>query len=128
MSGNIDGNQNRKANEDTNIKDSRQDSEIQDAKIENTKIENARDGDIKIEDAKIEDEDIRTEDQRLEDVLALVEHCIVQLDDPQISLEDSFRFYEEGLKYLKICSAKVEQIEKKMLVLNQQGELEYFNR
>lgn len=86
---------------------------------------------VKSEETKPQDADkgdTAPEDQRLEDVLAQVEHCIAKLDDPQISLEDSFRYYEEGIRSLKICTAKVEQIEKKMLVMNQQGELEYFNR
>ncbi len=63
---------------------------------------------------------------RLEEVLAQVEGCIAQLENPQVSLEDSFRYYEEGVRKLKICSEKVAQIERKMLVVNSQGELEAF--
>ncbi len=66
------------------------------------------------------------EELRLEEALAQVEKCVGQLEDPQISLEDSFRYYEEGIRKLKICSEKVDQIEKKMLVLNERGELEDF--
>lgn len=66
------------------------------------------------------------EDQRLEDVLAQVEQCILQLENPQISLEDSFRYYEEGVRKLKLCNEKVAQIEQKMLVIGAQGELEEF--
>ncbi len=66
------------------------------------------------------------EELRLEEALAQVEKCVEQLEDPQISLEDSFRYYEEGIRKLKICSEKVDQIEKKMLVLNERGELEDF--
>ena len=60
------------------------------------------------------------------DMLAQVEYCIEQLENPQISLEDSFRYYEEGIRRLKECSGKVEQIEQKMMVINRQGELEEF--
>lgn len=63
---------------------------------------------------------------RLEDVLTQVEQCIAKLENPQISLEDSFHYYEEGVRKLKICSEKVAQIEKKMLVINSEGELENF--
>lgn len=62
----------------------------------------------------------------LEEILAQVEQCIAQLEDPQISLEDSFRCYEEGIRKLKICNEKVDQIEKKMLMINEHGELEEF--
>lgn len=65
-------------------------------------------------------------DLKLEDLLAQVEQCIGQLENPQISLEDSFRYYEEGIRRLKMCSSKVAQIEQKMLVINSQGELEDF--
>ena len=64
--------------------------------------------------------------QRLEDVLLEVEKCILQLENPQISLEDSFRYYEEGVRKLKLCNEKVAQIEQKMLVIGAQGELEEF--
>lgn len=63
----------------------------------------------------------------LEETLAQVEQCITQLENPQISLEDSFRFYEEGIRKLKICNEKVDQIEKKILMVNERGELEEFS-
>lgn len=64
--------------------------------------------------------------EKLEDVIAQVEQCIACLEDPQVSLEDSFRYYEQGIAKLKLCNEKVEQIEKKMLMINSQGELENF--
>lgn len=66
------------------------------------------------------------EELRLEDILAQVEQCISQLENPQISLEDSFRYYEEGVRKLKLCNDKVAQIEQRMLVINSRGELEEF--
>lgn len=66
-------------------------------------------------------------EEKLEDVLAQVEQCIAQLEDPQVSLEDSFRYYEQGVAKLKICNEKVEQIEKKMLMISSQGELVAFS-
>lgn len=65
-------------------------------------------------------------DLQLEDLLTQVEQCIEQLENPQISLEDSFRYYEEGIRKLKLCSSKVAQIEQKMMVINSQGDLEIF--
>ncbi len=66
------------------------------------------------------------EDASLEELLAQVEHCIEQLENPQISLEDSFHYYEEGIRTLKLCNDKTVQIEKKMQVINSQGMLEDF--
>ena len=74
-----------------------------------------------------QDQEPETEENlRMEDVLAQVERCIAQLEDPQISLEDAFRYYEEGVRKLKICNQKADQIEKNMLVLSERGELEEF--
>lgn len=80
--------------------------------------------DILIEDIPIED--VSKNDVPLEEVLSAVEQCIGQLEDPQISLENAFRYYEEGIRKLRLCNEKVDQIEKKMLAINSQGELEAF--
>ena len=54
----------------------------------------------------------------LEEMLTQVEACITALENPEISLEDSFHWYEEGVKKLHQCKEKVAQIEQKMIVLN----------
>ena len=66
------------------------------------------------------------ESLNLEEMLSQVNACISQLEDPQISLEDSFRYYEEGIRKLKLCNDKVAQIEKKMQVINSQDGLDDF--
>ena len=45
------------------------------------------------------------------------------MDDKDISLEKSFLLYEEGMKKLKQCNDKIDQVEKKMLVIREQGDL-----
>ena len=82
--------------------------------------------DENIENNKDQLENAEEADVRLEEILIQVEQCLERLEDPGISLEDSFRWYEEGIRKLKICNEKVEQIEKKMLVMNARGELEEF--
>lgn len=88
----------------------------------------------KQEDGLREDlpQEVRTEKQvqenlSLEELFAQVEQCIAQLENPQASLEDAFRYYEEGIKKLRACNEKVDQIEKQMLMVNSQGELEGFS-
>lgn len=68
----------------------------------------------------------QTDGLSLDEVLAQVEHCVSQLENPQISLEDAFRYYEEGIRRLRTCNDKVVQIEQKMQVINSKGELEDF--
>ena len=70
---------------------------------------------------EIQGQETQWEQLNLDELLQQVNHCITQLENPQISLEDSFRYYEEGIRKLKMCNDKVAQIEKKMLVINSQG-------
>lgn len=90
--------------------------------MENKQIDQEKEADLK----ETGREGSAEENVPLEEVLVQVEQCIAQLEDPQISLEDSFRCYEEGIRKLKICNEKVDQIEKKMLMINEHGELEEF--
>ncbi|MBR2188865.1 MAG: exodeoxyribonuclease VII small subunit [Eubacterium sp.] len=46
-----------------------------------------------------------------------------QLEDKNSSLEESFRIYQRGMNLLKQCSEKIDTVEKKMLQVNEDGEL-----
>ena len=61
----------------------------------------------------MEQDDMQQNDLKLEEVLIQVEQCIGQLENPQIPLEEAFRYYEEGIKKLRLCNEKIDQIEKK---------------
>ena len=54
-----------------------------------------------------------------------MEQLIAHMEE-DISLDESFVCYEQGMKKLKLCSERIDSIEKKMLVLNEQGMLEEF--
>ncbi len=62
----------------------------------------------------------------LEQALGQVEDIIRQMEEPEVSLEDSFQLYQKGVDQLKNCNLMLDEIEKKMLVLNQKGELSEF--
>lgn len=68
----------------------------------------------------------KMQEESLEEGFRQVEELIGQLEQSDISLEDAFVSYEKGMKKLKECNDKIEQVEKKMLVLNSQGGLEEF--
>ncbi len=63
----------------------------------------------------------------LEELFLEIEDILKQMEDQKITLEDSFLLYEKGMKKLRQCNGKIEQVEKKMLVINGQGELEEFS-
>lgn len=50
------------------------------------------------------------------------------LEDPEISLEDSFKIYEEGMGLLKKCSEAIDDVEQKVMVLEQSGGTHEFQR
>ena len=60
----------------------------------------------------------------LEELFEEIEDILNKMEDKDISLEQSFRFYEDGMKKLKQCNEKIDQVEKKMLILSEQGTLE----
>lgn len=62
----------------------------------------------------------------LEELFIQMEEILEKMEDKDISLEDSFSLYEKGMKKLKQCNAKIDEVEKKMLVISSQGSLEEF--
>lgn len=61
------------------------------------------------------------EGRTLEETFALLDQKIAQLENSEISLEDSFRVYKEGMELLKDCSSRIDTVEKKMLQINEDG-------
>lgn len=68
----------------------------------------------------------REKQSSLEEYMIEIEDILDKMDEKEISLEDSFLLYEEGMKKLKLCNDKIDQVEKKMLLINEEGYLEEF--
>lgn len=62
------------------------------------------------------------EDKTLEEVFGKLDEVVKQLEGDTVSLEDSFRLYQQGMELLKACNDKIDLVEKKMLVLDENGE------
>ena len=67
-----------------------------------------------------------TEAKTIEEVFQELDNLAVKLEDSETSLEDSFRFYKEGMELLKFCSDKLDTVEKKMLQMDEDGTLREF--
>ena len=61
-------------------------------------------------------------EQTLEEIFGEMEGLLEALESREISLEDSFEKYKEGMALLKAAGEKIDTVEKAMLVLNDQGE------
>lgn len=51
---------------------------------------------------------------------------MAKLESEDISLEDSFFVYKEGMNILKYCNDKIDKVEKKVLQINEDGEVNEF--
>lgn len=47
---------------------------------------------------------------------------ISKLEAEDISLEESFLLYNSGMKLVKSCNDSIDKIEKKLIILNEDGE------
>ena len=87
------------------------------------------DGVIRAEvfDSRKEEEWQKQQKQKtIEEVFQELDNLAVKLEDSETSLEDSFRFYKEGMELLKYCSDKLDTVEKKMLQMDEDGTLREF--
>ena len=48
------------------------------------------------------------------------------MEQEDISLEESFQIYKEGMELLKKCNQAIDKVEKQVLVLNEDGESNEF--
>ena len=65
-------------------------------------------------------------DATLEEKLACIEEIIRKMEEPEVSLDDSFKLYQNGIEQLKNCNEMLDEVEKKMQILNLNGELSDF--
>ena len=53
----------------------------------------------------------------LEESFEQLETIIAELEKGDMTLDDSFKKYEEGMKLIKNCSNSIDRVEKKLIVL-----------
>ncbi len=68
----------------------------------------------------------KSEELTLEQGFAQLDEIIEKLEDREIPLEDSFKYYEEGVKLLKTCNDKIDRVEKQVQQLNADNSLSDF--
>ena len=77
-------------------------------------------------DIRKERENLEWEDLSLEEAFGQIEEKISLLEEENITLEDSFRAYQEGMKLLRYCDAKIDKVEKQVMMINEDGGLDEF--
>ncbi len=56
-------------------------------------------------------------ERKFEDAMKRLEEIVGDLEGGDLSLEDSLKVFEEGMKLIKFCSDKLEEVEQKVTML-----------
>jgi len=59
---------------------------------------------------------------KLEESFEKLNLIMESLEKSDISLEDSFTLYQEGIKLLKVCNDSIDKVEKELIILSENGE------
>lgn len=73
-----------------------------------------------------QEEGSKEKELNLEEAFGMLEETVADLEREDISLEDSFLVYQKGMELLKKCNQAIDRIEKKVLVLEEDGETHEF--
>ena len=65
-------------------------------------------------------------ERSIEELFEVLDLTVEKLESRDISLEESFKLYEQGMEILRSCNEKIDTVEKKMLQINENGELSEF--
>lgn len=60
----------------------------------------------------------------IEELFQEIDDIIERLEQPDATLEASFSLYSEGMKRIKECTAKIDAVEKEILILNDNGDID----
>lgn len=64
----------------------------------------------------------------LEEMFEQLDKVVKTMEQGETSLEESFRLYHQGMDMLKSCNEKIDKVEKKMLMLDSEGEAHEFEQ
>lgn len=66
------------------------------------------------------------ENPSLEDQFASIEEIIGKMEAGEATLDETFDLYKKGLEKIKAANAMLDDMEKAMLIMNEDGSLEEF--
>ena len=64
--------------------------------------------------------------ENLEEMFKDLEELIGKMENEEITLEQTFDLYNTGMELLKKCNLSIDEVEKKVLVLDENGETDEF--
>lgn len=66
--------------------------------------------------------DTLVNEKSLESSFEEISDIISRLEQDDISLEDSFKLYQEGIKLLQHCNNSIDKVEKQLIILGEKNE------
>ncbi len=63
------------------------------------------------------------EEMTIEQGFEQIDAILQKMESREISLEESFELYEQGMKQLRICNDKIDKVEKQVMMLNEAGQM-----
>lgn len=67
-------------------------------------------------------ESVPVREMSIEETLTELEALIEKMEDRFSSLEDTFACYERGMKLVKEAGGKIDRVEKKLMILTEDGQ------
>ena len=64
--------------------------------------------------------------ENLEEMFKDLEELIGKMENEETTLEQTFDLYNNGMELLKKCNLSIDEVEKKVLVLDENGETDEF--
>ena len=64
--------------------------------------------------------------ENLEEMFKDLEELIGKMENEEITLEQTFDLYNNGMELLKKCNLSIDEVEKKVLVLDENGGTDEF--
>ena len=64
--------------------------------------------------------------ENLEEMFDRLDQVIGTLEGEDVSLEEAFGLYDQGMKLIRRCNLTINEVEKKILVLDENGEKHEF--
>lgn len=66
------------------------------------------------------------QESNLEEQFQTLEQIVTKMEREEMSLEESFQLYQKGMTLLKKCNDAIDTVEKKVLLLDEDGETHEF--
>lgn len=69
----------------------------------------------------------RSKKRSIEESFSCLDEILEKLEDPDIPLEESFTLYEKGMKVLKETTGAIDDVEKRVKLIDDEGRTEDFD-